>query len=1247
MESSLALHDHRPPPAPPDDGDTQEEKCNRACNGVIDLTTPMDTDERQPGTQGESLNTENQLSVQIPLTQPSELGTSQNEPNREDDNQPDPEPNGSDNESMAASSEPPVYDDADMEPLSFHEMYAYLKSQLKGLPLDQAKGVDCVEDYMQQLFTEVFENHTEEWLPPQRRHYPDLEPDELEKLLNLFLTDIKEPNADARKWRARLQTLTRSIYKSRSSLKETLDVLEKTTQAKPAPTVNPWARKLQQDTGSRRNAETGTAPSTYRFLKEVYSEEEITELRSICETRYRYPRNLRKPTAQEERIITGLVEGTILCPRLPDFLKRICNHQAFRRIQNTIRAQVEGDLILQLDPKFKIYPQFQNRKRLTSEFLLGIDNSANDTNKVITMLQEAKQICYEQGKHAIHLIFYTREAATKWGKEFSRLLFRNRHFPLQNAHEPVQDTATASGTRAERVWARQVGADGIPDEQPRDRYHVRLMNLSRFLDEAAIDEYIRTHFGGVYSTYQEPTIGDQILQTDTWDIFFKSPHCPEFLEGIRFLDWEGTKILVHHISRSPASPCFSCGGHGHMRPMCTVTDDFWRTHYCRTVTAADIATLSPQPSTITSVSELATLWEEEIRLERKHQPLSGSKTTKITTSEPTYLVQRNTAVHVKGLPRNQVAAPQWQIAGNPRRTPVQYDQKEGSPTKSRATAATENYRPTSKNMKTASTDNQPSQAEASQQGQTITAEVFNLCRQRTAEMAKQRERIDKQITEKRVEVPMAATERCRKVRIPTYPNKEVTANQVFEDCGIEEQQTPKTGNCQYYAVAMALLNRGFTTKADIAALESLTSKLKRGIEAAADHFFEEEFPHDVRAAFLGSLAIREKKEDPKRLPKLTEDQSRDELKSYIKELSRTSSKLESTLEYRYWGTDITMRMLAKILHRQIFLVAAPKGLAKAIYEIFDPADVKKNGESFSSVKERIFYSGQPRRWINELQKTCRSEAVQSSTPIVILLNGNHYSWLKFDTRMNTEEEDDMEIVTETPKGYHDASLTTIVEEDTAMEEVDVVEERDEPTEMEVIEAIGGERKEELLTFPTEGIAGQAPSTKRQLREADLSGSRTLDDWARKLDVEPSELHGQQNELQQITSTYTTSQTNSSADQESEWAPSPEKEDQSKKSSNSGSGRFNSEGLTLGTNRLREKALKQEWNRKAESWKTSTDASCPSLPATNAHWMEAVRTTPRELLQLLQDFSSPDYVLSTMTDAVLDEWTLETRRDCLT
>ncbi|OWZ21382.1 hypothetical protein PHMEG_0004079 [Phytophthora megakarya] len=52
----------------------------------------------------------------------------------------------------------------------------------------------------------------------------------------------------------------------------------------------------------------------------------------------------------------------------------------------------------------------------------------------------------------------------------------------------------------------------------------------------------------------------KVLQTYTWDIYFRSNAYPHFQNGKRFIDWYGTKILVPHVSTSPGRHFLRCAG---------------------------------------------------------------------------------------------------------------------------------------------------------------------------------------------------------------------------------------------------------------------------------------------------------------------------------------------------------------------------------------------------------------------------------------------------------------------------------------------------------------------------------------------------------------------------------------------------------------------------------------------------------------------------------------------------------------
>ncbi|EEY68170.1 uncharacterized protein PITG_04569 [Phytophthora infestans T30-4] len=349
---------------------------------VKDLVTPPG-----PPAMGGSKpygNMKSELEI-LPHKEQSEEGASLHTGDREESEDPaveDKTRSENDDESMGWSgSEPLVFDDVKVEPLTFTEMFEYLRCETAGMDLDKAMEVESVADLIQDLFEQVFLARPRDPLPPTRARYPDLSKGETEKLLHY--TEATTTNYDSRKWRARLEGLARSIYKSRRTLSETLSAAEQAVKARPAPVANPWEQRL--------------------------------------------------------------------------------------------------------------FPQS------TAEFFLGRGNDKNDSKK--------------------------------------------------NVHTEKLGAETNPEQRAKQVWARQIGVDGILNEQPRDRYHIRLLNISRFMDEAAIDMFLQAHFSGTYTTWQEPCTGyNNVLQTDTWDIFFKCHTCPQFLDSKRFINWNGTKILVHHVT---------------------------------------------------------------------------------------------------------------------------------------------------------------------------------------------------------------------------------------------------------------------------------------------------------------------------------------------------------------------------------------------------------------------------------------------------------------------------------------------------------------------------------------------------------------------------------------------------------------------------------------------------------------------------------------------------------------------------
>ncbi|KAE8984390.1 hypothetical protein PR002_g22958, partial [Phytophthora rubi] len=798
----------------------------------------------------------------------------------------DEEEKAEEKEGPDQTSDQPTHDSEQAEKLSFAEMYNYLYGEAAGKTIEQAQEIVSVEAYVTSMFGQVFSTHPKEALAAEKRRYPELTGVESEHLLRLFLLDANIGRADSRKWKQRLYDITRAIYKSRRSLCEIIEHRISTSQVRcTQPALNPWAQRTSQENMAADGDVDMSADksSKFRFLKSAYTAEEISALRSLCETPYGFPAAIRKPTTNEAKVIKGLLEGTILCAELPSFLKRVCTNEALRRIQNTIQAQVEGDLAMNLPQDFPVYPDFQSRDRLISMILLKPENGGHDKAKLVELLHDTKQICYDRISHAIHLIFWTREQATTWSKAFKTLPFRNRVFRLQNEHPEVLPGTIDNNNRSTSVWGRQVGADGVRNEMKRDRYHVRLLNISRFIDEAAVDTYIQQQFDGTYTTWQEPTTGNRARQTDTWEIFFKTAVCPAFLAGSRFLNWNGVKILIHHVSAKPSPPCFQCGASGHTRTKCNAEDDYWKTcGYCITVSADAIAALPRQTSTVTSFEELTRYWIDEEQAVEPNSTVTPKQRVRAQdqTLEPGERVATN-----QGL--SHPTQTEWYTVRNKRATTDQgaNSEQEAKQTGlkegprsilSRKTSPSDTVKPLDEEKtRSQSTAVEPEAAPA--EHQSIGVEVGRQLSVRSPAMEKQQSLIEKQVQAKRKPSSDDAMMSLKNLNLKKFTAKAKSVQEVAQASGLEVVDTPPNGNCQYYAVAMALLNRTFELGEDQTAVETLTAKLKKGILAASNHFFEEEYPHSSRMYLLRSINNHKQM-------KLTEDQSKTELRRYFSEI---------------------------------------------------------------------------------------------------------------------------------------------------------------------------------------------------------------------------------------------------------------------------------------------------------------------------------------------------------------------------
>ncbi|OWZ05290.1 hypothetical protein PHMEG_00022647 [Phytophthora megakarya] len=211
---------------------------------------------------------------------------------------------------------------------------------------------------------------------------------------------------------------------------------------------------------------------------------------------------------------------------------------------------------------------------------------------------------------------------------------------------------------------------------------------------------------------------------------------------------------------------------------------------------------------------------------------------------------------------------------------------------------------------------------------------------------------------------------------------------VFKHCDLNPVQTPATGNCQFYGVAMAMLNKHFDSPANITAIENVTAKLKKGMNMAAQYGFEVEFPHDIRKVILRSHV--------KNAGELTIKESADQLKEHLEDMSTTSSKSTTFISRALWGSEVTLLLMAKLLEQPIYVVVAPRGLEHASYQIFKPIKKVTAAHELQSAGEDNYTCDKAQEWVKTLQQECNECSISGKLPIVLYYGSQHYTWLKLE-----------------------------------------------------------------------------------------------------------------------------------------------------------------------------------------------------------------------------------------------------------
>ncbi|KAF1328106.1 Rxlr effector protein, partial [Globisporangium splendens] len=442
---------------------------------------------------------------------------------------------------------------------------------------------------------------------------------------------------------------------------------------------------------------------------------------------------------------------------------------------------------------------------------------------------------------------------------------------------------------------------------------------------------------------------------------------------------------------------------------------------------------------------------------------------------------------------------------------------------------------------------------------------------------------------------------------------EYTLQDVMEANGLAEATTPPTGNCQFYAVAEAMLQITHDNMANEKLLEATASRIKQSMNAAARLNFDLEFPEGTHLGILEALGRGDRKMSPK--------ERKADVLDYFNDIASSSSSRSSTLPGSMWGGPESLRMAAKALQRKVFVLIETTYRNRKGFAIYKPQSRVHAGGQFLSAKEHACTGKQ---WEDELrQDRIEAETTSSPLPIVMKFAKEHYNSLHFRTLNEPSS----------PANMTSSSLAKHLQ--------------------------GSERSKTEFKTDRSGQFDFEPVAEDSMEESDDSSLEDLE-VAPSLDerekFEPNQLSGhhgwlfasQENQLVVYHSPTT------------ELPPQPRKRDRDEtlmltagdgdnamnlnslnvplKKTRTLSRRLAIEGDSMQKRRDLERTLQEHWEGFQEQWKQETKCPFPLLSSNHNVWTQAALNEWERILAMLKTSPGPHHVLNHLRGPTLVDLT---------
>ncbi|KAF1336038.1 hypothetical protein FI667_g566, partial [Globisporangium splendens] len=188
-------------------------------------------------------------------------------------------------------------------------------------------------------------------------NYPTLNGEEADALVDLFRLLAIEKGKSFPEWKRMIQDLCKDMHRSSWTVVALIQKRIDQNRLPDETKASPWGSQTSTNNQTKVK-EQGIQP--FIFKSDKYSEEEQRNTIRHCKQKFEYSVTLRQTTTMEWDVMLAIVEGEFLIRHLPQFLRRVCDGDTLFRFQNTIAAQVEGELVGKLSDATQVYKDHQS-----------------------------------------------------------------------------------------------------------------------------------------------------------------------------------------------------------------------------------------------------------------------------------------------------------------------------------------------------------------------------------------------------------------------------------------------------------------------------------------------------------------------------------------------------------------------------------------------------------------------------------------------------------------------------------------------------------------------------------------------------------------------------------------------------------------------------------------------------------------------------------------------------------------------